>query len=145
MKWRRKAADLGDAVACMDLALTMYADGLYAREIGHVVEAAGVATSAGVMEEHDVPPDVLTSVVHWVQKANGHPGDALAELRIRMREGSNYCFNDGCEFVGPLKAFKVCPQCKSARYCGVACQTQDWTTGGHKATCGTSASQSMKL
>ena len=36
----------------------------YAREVGHVEEAAGVATSAGVMEGHDVPPDVLTGVVH---------------------------------------------------------------------------------
>jgi len=38
--------------------------------------------------------------------------------------------------VGLLKEFKVCPQCKTARYCCDACQKQDWTTGGHKATCG---------
>jgi hypothetical protein len=29
------------------------------------------------------------------------------------------------------------PQCKTARYCGDACQKQDWTTGGHKEKCGT--------
>ena len=44
----------------------MYRDP-YAREAGHVVEAAGVAPSAGVMEGHDVPPDVLTDVV-WLRK-----------------------------------------------------------------------------
>jgi len=52
-------------------------------------------------------------------------------------EGAKYCCNDGCEVVGQLKDFKVCPQCKTARYCGDACQKEDWTTGGHKATCGT--------
>jgi hypothetical protein len=40
----------------------------YAREVGHVGEAAGVAAPAGVMEGHDVPPDVLTGVLHWLQK-----------------------------------------------------------------------------
>jgi hypothetical protein len=33
----------------------------------------------------------------------------------------------------------VCPQCKTARYCGDACQEKDWTTGGHKNKCGTFA------
>jgi hypothetical protein len=39
--------------------------------------------------------------------------------------------------IGHLKEFKVCPQCKTARYCGDACQKLDWHSGGHKATCGT--------
>jgi hypothetical protein len=39
--------------------------------------------------------------------------------------------------MGHWKEFKVCPQCKTARYCGDECQKQDWTAGGHKATCGT--------
>jgi hypothetical protein len=39
--------------------------------------------------------------------------------------------------LGHLKDFKVCPQCKGARYCGDACQKQDWTVGRHKETCGT--------
>jgi len=48
------------------------------------------------------------------------------------------CSNcEGCEVVGQLKDFKFCPQCKAARYCGAACQKQDWTTGGHKDKCGT--------
>jgi len=54
----------GRADACLRLAHNMYVDRPSAREVGHVEEAAGVATSAGVMEGHDVPPDVLTGVVH---------------------------------------------------------------------------------
>ena len=50
--------------------------------------------------------------------------------------GSRYCYNHMCTVVGHLKDFKVCPQCKTARYCSDACQKQDWITGGHKATCG---------
>ena len=46
----------------------MNGDRPYAREVGHVEEAAGAATSAGVTEGHDVPPDVLTNVTYWLQK-----------------------------------------------------------------------------
>ena len=100
-------------------------------------EAAGVATSAGVMEWHDVPPDVLTSVVHWLRKG-GHDIDYKLDIfRGVQQEGHMYCVNEECEVVGHLKDFKVCPQCKTARYCGDACQKQDWTTGGHKTTRGT--------
>ena len=123
----------------------MYADRPYAREVGHVVEVAGAATSAGVMEGHDVPPDVLTGVVHWLRKGGAGGGhDLVLNLDVYRRgalEGVKYCYNDGCEVVGQLKDFKVCPQCRMARYCGDACQKQDWTTGGHKATCGTFASK----
>ena len=61
----------------------------------------------------------------------------LDQFRREALVGANYCVNDGCQVKGLLKDFKVCPQCKEARYCGDACQKQDWTTGGHKATCGT--------
>ena len=128
----------------------------YAREVGHVGDAGGIAASDGVMEGHDVPQDVLTSVVHWLRKgcAKGNTGvregngcgraaegqyDLLHELdgfRIEALEGAQYCVNDGCEIVGHVKDFKVCPQCTSARYCGDVCQKQDWTTGGHKESCG---------
>ena len=63
MQWCRKAAEVGESNACMQIASYMYRDQPYGREVGHVGEAAGVATSAGVMEGHDVPPDVLTGVV----------------------------------------------------------------------------------
>jgi len=59
-------------------------------------------------------------------------------------EGGMHCFNDDCEVVGHLQDFKVCPQCKTARYCGDACQKQDWNAGGHKSTCGTSASKTWQ-
>ena len=138
MQWMRKAADLGDIDACLLLARDMYGDRPYAREVGHVGEAAGVATSAGVAEGHDVPPAVLTGVAHWSLKGGHNPVDSLDRFRREALEGAKYCFNGGCEVVGHLKDFKVCPQCKTARYCGDACQKQDWNAGGHKATCGTS-------
>jgi TPR repeat protein len=67
-KWLRKATENGHEHACVKLAAHMYDDRPYAREAGHVGEAAGIATSAGVMNGHTVPPDVLTSVVHWLRK-----------------------------------------------------------------------------
>jgi len=136
MQWRRKAAESGHADACLQLAFRMYADEPYAREVGRVVEAAGVAASAGLMEGHDVPLDVLTGVLHWSRKGGHDPVIMLNGFRIMALEGCKYCVNEGCEVVGLLKDFKVCPQCKTARYCGAACQKEDWTTGGHKATCG---------
>ena len=63
MQWLRVAAENGHPDSCSRMAHSMYADTPYAREVGHVVEADGDATSAGVMEGHDVPPDVLTGVV----------------------------------------------------------------------------------
>ena len=63
VQWLRKAAEHGQARSCILLAGNMYLNLPYAREVGHVEEAPGFATSAGVMEGHDVPPDVLTSVV----------------------------------------------------------------------------------
>jgi hypothetical protein len=133
----RKAAENGYADACVRLAVRMYEDSPYAREVGHVEEAAGVATSAEVTVGHNIPPAVLTGVVHWLRKGGDDIVARLHSFRIGASEGSRYCDNDGCEVLGQLKDFKVCPQCKSARYCGAACQKQDWTTGGHKATCGT--------
>ena len=147
MRWLRKAAENGYAGACFTLAARMYGDQPYAREVGHVVEAAGAATSAGVTEGHDVPPDVLTSVVHWLRKdGETHKHDLLDVLNGLRRgesEGGKFCHNDGCEVVGHIKDFKVCPQCKITPYCGAACQKQDWTTGGHKEKCGTIASSKL--
>jgi len=146
MQYCRKAADNGYPGSCDQLASLMYSDTPHAREVGHVAEAAGVAMSAGVMEDHDVPPDVMTSVVHWLRKAGCHPVLKLNELRREALEGARYCHNDGCEVVGHLRDFKRCPLCRTARYCGEACQKIDWTSGGHKAACGTSAfNQSDKI
>jgi len=104
-------------------------------------------------EGHDVPLDVLDNALHWLRRglqlaSEGGIGfdmggyDAVYQLDMFRRsalEGAKHCFNDGCEVVGHLKDFKVCPQCKTARYCSDTCQKQDWNAGGHKATCGTFA------
>jgi TPR repeat protein len=138
MRWMPKAAENGLSGACYEIAARMYFDTPYAHEVGLVVEAAGVASSAGVIRGHDVPPDVLTSVVHWLRRGR-YPLDHIDVFRRQALEGGKYCHNEGCEVVGQLKDFKVCPQCKTARYCGDACQKQDWNAGGHKGTCGKSA------
>jgi len=120
------------------MAAFMYGDFPYAREVGHVEDAAGAAASIGEMEVlHDVPPDVLASVLHWLHKGGYDKVVVLDELRRRALQGYKYCHNEGCDVVGHPKDFKVCPLCKIARYCGEACQKQDWTTGGHKGQCGT--------
>jgi len=140
MSWKRKAADNGDAHACLLLAYSMYMGQPHAREIGQFVgEAAGVAASAGILEGHDVPSDVLTDVVYWLQKGGHNLLQALEEFRRKVLEGGEYCHNEGCEVVGHRKDFKFCPQCKTAMYCGAACQKQAWTAGGHKEKCGTTA------
>jgi len=137
-QWMRKAAECGFPDACMRMANKMYMGLPYAREVGHVGEATGVTLLAGVMQGHDVPPDVLTSVMHWLQRSGDDPSELLDEFRREALEGGAYCRNDGCEVVRLLQDFKVCPQCKSTRYCGAACQKEDWATGGHKEMCGTS-------
>ncbi len=71
-EWSRKAVENGSADACLRLAVQMYGDRPYAREVGHVGEAAGFAAS-GLVEDHNVPPDVLTSVVHWLRKGGHDP------------------------------------------------------------------------
>jgi hypothetical protein len=87
-----------------------------------------------IMAGHDVPPDVLTSILYWLRKGCASDGvrsdcgsvsEELERCRKTTLEGSNYCCNDGCEVVGVLKDFKVCPQCKTARYCGAVCQKKD--------------------
>ena len=65
----------------------MYGDEPYAHEVGHVGEAAGAATSAGVMEGHDVPLDVLTSVVHWLRRGRYNQFDVLEVFRREALEG----------------------------------------------------------
>jgi len=118
MHWCRKAAENGDADSCLVLATRMYLDTPYAREVGHVVEAAGVATSAEVMEGHDIPRHVLTGVSHWLRKWGGNLSDKLKSFRRQALEGAKYCHNDGCEVVGHLKDFTKCA--RSARPPGTA-------------------------
>jgi hypothetical protein len=69
------------------------------------------------MEGHDVPSGVLTGVVHWLREGGRDPVAKLDVFRRSALEGSTYCRNDGCQVKGQPKEFKVCPQCKTARYC----------------------------
>jgi hypothetical protein len=121
LQWLRKAADMGIEQSCVGLAGDMYRDRPHARVEGHVeVEATGVAMSAADMEGHDhVPPEVLKSVVYWLRKAcvtgQYDPLVHLEVFRRRAVEGTPYCCNDGCEVMGHLKDFKVCPRCKTAK------------------------------
>jgi len=119
LQWTRKAAEKGHTKSCEQIAQWMYAYRPYAREVGRVGEAAaaGVATSAGVMGGHDVPPDVLIGVLHWLRTGGFDLVVVLDEFRTMELEGHNYCGNNGCEVVGHLNDFKVCPQCKTVRYC----------------------------
>jgi hypothetical protein len=96
MQWMRKAADNGYSKAYLCIARDMY----LARELGHVVEAAEVARSAGGMEGHDVPPDVLTGVVHWLRKGDHDPVRNLQVYRRAALEGGMYCYNETCRVRG---------------------------------------------
>ena len=82
-QWMRKAAENGNAETCLKLAARMYMELPHAREVGHVGEAAGFAASAGFMERHDVPPDVLTSVVHWLREGGHNPVD-ISSYGVRL-------------------------------------------------------------
>ena len=130
MQWLRTAAENGYADSCLLIADRMYADLPYAREVGHVGEVAGVPMSAGVMEGHNVPPDVLTSLMYWLHKGGRNAVTGLHVLRRRALEGSKYCRNEGCEVVGQLTDFKVCPRCKSARYCATRARNKTGLPGG---------------
>ena len=59
-----------------------------------MAEAARVATSDGVMEGHDAPPDVLTGVIRC-----GRGGTVLLRIfevcRGRALDGAAYCQNEG--------------------------------------------------
>ena len=74
-RWMRKAAENGHAQSCLRLAQFMYLDLPYARVFGHVGEAAGAVTSAGLVPGHDVPLYVLISVIHWLREGGHHPID----------------------------------------------------------------------
>jgi TPR repeat protein len=100
MRWTRQAAENGETGACERLAFRMYGDRPYAREVGHVGEAAGVAMPAWVTEGHDIPTDVLTSVVHWLRKGGFYQIGTLQDFRSMVLEGGKYCRNDGCEVKG---------------------------------------------
>jgi len=117
-----------------------------ARELGHKEDAAAAAAAAGFVTPsgHDVPPGVFAVIAYWLSKGGYDSKEQILGFRSRAVEGAMYCYNEGCEVIGQMKDFKICPRCRVNRYCGAACQKWDWTTGGHKLTCGTFASHVTK-
>ena len=96
MRWMRKAAENGLADGCFQLAGRM--DRPYAREVGHVGKAARATTSAVVMEGHDVPPDVLTSVI-WLQNGGGNPSDELLDFADKHWRGLTIAATTGARLL----------------------------------------------
>jgi TPR repeat protein len=163
--WNRNAADAGSVAAANWLAMAMYLDLPYARRLGKVI--ALEPSQALRAKHGALPKRVLASVIWWLQPqepivrtvspsiprmeetdertrllsidpdATLLISSALDMLYENAHAGTRFCHNIGCGVIGPLKAFKVCPQCKTARYCGPECQKHDWNAGEHKRTCGT--------
>lgn len=143
MRWRRKAAEIGNNACCFQLATRMYRDSPYARTVGLVEDTTCISIPSEFRKKYsiptDFPQDILTSVVYWLRKGGSceerHEGD-FQFFRTIVTEGLAYCDNEGCEVVRLLQTFKVCPQCKTARFCCKECFEEHWTTGGHKTSCG---------
>ena len=147
MAWRRCAAESAHPAACLQLAARMYTDTPYARIVGFVEDTTEVPLPHGfdifhiVPPDFDLPPAVLIDVVYWLQKGHCYHNDSelfhlLFEFRRAIEEGMPYCDNEGCKVVGNLKEFKVCPQCKTVRFCSKKCFEEHWTKGDHKTSCG---------
>jgi hypothetical protein len=92
------------------------ATGVATSAAGVATSVAGVAASAGDLQAlHDIPPDVLTGVLHWLQKGCAtrtirgqyDPFEQLDSFRRQALDGAKYCWNGGCEVEGLLKDFKV--------------------------------------
>ena len=81
----------------MDECKPLYHGYPHARDIGHVEEAAGAATSDGITGVHDVPTDVLADVLFWLRKGavpSTHLDHCLNKLRHTALEGGKYCHNE---------------------------------------------------
>jgi TPR repeat protein len=109
----RKAAENGDRDAAWTFVHAVHIDQPYAREVGLGFEK-------------------------WFTREERERVDASL-AKIDSNGGDMYCCNIGCDLIGLRKDFKVCPQCKFYRYCGIDCQAADWTTGGHARFCCTYA------
>ena len=56
------------------------------------------------------------------------------ETKITMNFRTETCAGCGITNSGGTR-FKICSGCKTALYCSVECQTQDWRSGRHKLVC----------
>jgi len=129
--WLRSAAENGNRAACRNLGKLVYADLNNARQLGHVEQAAGLTAPAA--EGHDVSMDVLNDAAYWFQRGGHDVSLTLADCRKTAVEGSRGCGNDGCVVLGLRHDFKLCARCETKRYCGPACQREDWPR--HQAKC----------
>jgi len=151
--WIRREAQLGGSRACFRLARSMYRNDKWARKEGrveHVTSFPNVTHTLNSVSRdrhthHDVPLQVLAEVVYWLQKGDVmevrcHVAEenvsSLHKFRMEALIGETFCFNEACSFQGHMVDFKFCSKCMRAQYCSSACQRADWTTGGHKHTCG---------
>ena len=68
----------------------------------------------------------LYDLHHYAESVRSHPkvGDAIREFQAKC--GGDYC--EGCG--KPDVSAGQCKGCHVARYCTIACQQQDWGTGG---------------
>jgi len=125
LQWLRKSAENGHTDACFSLPARMRRPALRPRgwACRGCRQGGRVGWDLGGARRFPGCPDQRSTLVGF-----GRGGIIQSTyfdvFRRTALEGNAYCFNDGCEFVGRLQKFKVCPQCKSARYCGSACQKQ---------------------
>ncbi|KAJ7142291.1 hypothetical protein C8R44DRAFT_846395 [Mycena epipterygia] len=60
----------------------------------------------------------------------------LGDFDLRKLPSFKACDNLKCDTAIGLKSqFRRCGSCQSMYYCSAECQTADWTSGGHRATC----------
>ncbi|KAJ7637433.1 hypothetical protein B0H17DRAFT_1217093 [Mycena rosella] len=61
----------------------------------------------------------------------------LHSFNSRVGPSLKACDNVQCDQIGEKTAFKRCAECLRVYYCSEACQTVDWSQGGHRDTCET--------
>lgn len=95
------------------------------------------------------PPDSQQYDAEWDQFTSTIKPDSLVQLTqivdqvVTLSPTRHCCNNPSCSSTASLSELKlahskgtVCAGCKSARYCGRACQVAHWrAVGGHKAVC----------
>ena len=106
MRWTREAAKNGHIDSCVYIAQFMYGDQPHAREVGRVGEAtsAEVATLAGLLESHEVPPDVLADVVFGCRR-DAQTGNVIyptSSTSSATQRGTELCIaaTTGARLVG---------------------------------------------
>ena len=104
---------------------------------GHVGQAAGVATLAEVIDGHDVPPDILTGVVHWLRKGGHHPLlKPTTGVETRWR-GSTLLKRHRVRDCGPTEGLHSLPVVQDRSILRRRVSETGLEIGWRKTTCGT--------